>query len=85
MKISEIGRGALPFRVAAISYLSKMPDDEVITIDELSERIGHPVPQSGGPYRAIAPYGCKVMLNRRKFVYGNPKAIRALKKKLNSL
>lgn len=83
MKISDVKSSDRPFHVAAKAYIASMSDDEVVTMTELANRIGRPVPQASGPYRDLEPYGCKVMLNRVKFVYGNPKALRSLRKKLS--
>jgi hypothetical protein len=82
MKISDVNSRGVPFHVAAKAYIRKMSDNEVLTMGELAQRLGRPVPQSSAPYRNLEPFGCKVMLNRVKCVYGNPKALRALRKKL---
>ena len=81
MKISQIAHGE-SFASAAIAYLETLPDDEVITMQELAERIHRPPPSNGNAYRSLVEYGCKIMMQRKLFVYGNLKAIRALRKKL---
>lgn len=84
MKISQLSIGA-NFKDAAIHYLSKLPDDEVITVGELSAALGRPVPSQGLDRAKLSEYGCVVLVGiRHKVVYGNRKAIAALKKKLAS-
>jgi hypothetical protein len=82
VKISQI-KTAGKFVDAAIACIASLPDDEVLTMQELSERIGRPLPSNGVTYAKLRPYGCLVNLGRQAFVFGNPKALRALRKKLS--
>jgi hypothetical protein len=81
VKISEI-KSSGTFVDAAIACIASLSDDEVLTMQELAERLGRALPSNGATYGKLRPYGCLVNLGRPAFVYGNPKALRALRKKL---
>jgi hypothetical protein len=82
VKISQI-KSAGKFVDAAIACIASLPDDEVLSMQELSERLGRALPSNGHTYNKLRPYGCMVNIGRPAFVYGNPKALRALRKKLS--
>jgi len=72
----------------ALAYLQALPDDEVLTIEDVAKAIG--VARSSLA-RSITDYGICVNVaergnqTRRKWLLGNPKAIKALRKHYENL
>jgi hypothetical protein len=86
MKLSRLSvRENLTFAEMAIRYLEKLPEDEVVAFSDLAKAINRADQRSGQLMRHLSGYGCKAVVNgKHKWLYGNKKAIAALKKKIAS-
>jgi hypothetical protein len=82
VKISEI-KSFCTFEEAALAYIAQMPDDEVLTIRELAEKLGRQQPPNGRSIARLHERRLKISHGKIAYVYGNPKALRALRKKLS--
>lgn len=63
-----------------------MPDDELLTLPEIAARLGRPKPTNSHDIRQLCGSGMLVSYHsRRQWVFGNPRALKALKRHLNLL
>ena len=87
MKIADfsISNKALTFSELAMKFLDSAPDDEVFKLYELAAAINRKIPSTLSHLSPVflERYSTKILADSRYVhVYGNPKAIKSLRKKL---
>jgi len=91
VKIAELNLSRGTFEERAIAHITSLPNDEVLTLEELSEVVGLPAPTAVGTLRKLREHGIKAFVRtqdgwrREKWLYGNHKALEALRKLYKTL
>lgn len=86
MKISDVKLDGRTFQDAAIEFLDNAPSDEVFTLAELAGLIQRKVPTSHYGMGKLKDYSVMGTVDtRRRLLFGGPAALKALRKKLQTL